>query len=202
MVWIREDTDMARQKAFDPDQVLEKAMRAFWAKGYEATSVEDLVAATGINRASLYGTFGDKKRIFLSALDRYVAAGEVARADVETAGAGVRETLLGLFERLIRRAREGREAGCLLTNSVAEFGARDPEILEALRRSLAAMENGVDGLLRRGIRTGEVPPDADPRARARMVIAAMQGFQVISKVNADPRALRQIAEEAVDAALR
>ena len=193
---------MARRKAFDPEEVLESAMRAFWAKGYDATSVEDLVGATGINRASLYGTFGDKKQIFLSALDRYVAAGEVARADVRRDGASVRETLLNLFERLILRARDGRNAGCLLTNSVAEFGSRDPEILEALRRSLAAMENGIDSLLRGGIETGEVPADADPRARARMVIAAMQGFQVISKVNGDERALRQIAREAVDAALR
>lgn len=193
---------MARQKAFEPDDVLERAMRAFWVKGYEATSVEDLVAATGINRASLYGTFGDKKRIFMSALDRYVVAGEVARADVEQGDGSVRDALSGLFERLIVRARDGRHAGCLLTNSVAEFGSRDPDILDALRRSLAAMENGIDGLLRRGIDTGELPADADPRARARLVIAAMQGFQVVSKVNGDERVLRQIAEQAVDAALR
>lgn len=193
---------MARQKAFEPDDVLDRAMRAFWAKGYEATSVEDLVNATGINRASLYGTFGDKKQIFMRALDRYVTAGEVARADVEQGEGSVRDALSGLFERLIARARDGRHAGCLLTNSVAEFGSRDPDILDALRRSLAAMENGVDGLLRRGIETGEVSAGADPRARARMVIAAMQGFQVVSKVNGDERVLRQIADEAVDSALR
>src|ERR1700738_3778032 len=63
--------EMAGVKQFDRDEVLDRAMAAFWTRGYEATSIDDLVEATGINRGSLYGTFGDKRRLFLSALHRY-----------------------------------------------------------------------------------------------------------------------------------
>ena len=62
---------MAGVKQFDRYEVLDRAMAAFWTRGYEATSIDDLVEATGINRGSLYGTFGDKRRLFLMALDRY-----------------------------------------------------------------------------------------------------------------------------------
>ena len=62
---------MARQKEFDREEALDRAMAAFWSKGYAATSIEDLVAHMGIQRGSLYGTFGDKRRLFLAALDRY-----------------------------------------------------------------------------------------------------------------------------------
>src|ERR1700730_11789741 len=63
--------DMAGVKQFDRDEVLDRAIVAFWTRGYEATSIDDLVEATGINRGSIYGTFGDKRRLFLMALDRY-----------------------------------------------------------------------------------------------------------------------------------
>jgi AcrR family transcriptional regulator len=65
---------MAGKKAFDPQQVLEKAMNAFWERGYEGISIEDLVQGTGIGRGSLYDTFDDKHALYLAALDRYLAS--------------------------------------------------------------------------------------------------------------------------------
>ena len=69
---------MAGIKRFDKDNVPDRAMRVFWERGYEANSIDDLLKATGINRGSLYGTFGDRRSLFLSALDRYVEQGWLA----------------------------------------------------------------------------------------------------------------------------
>ncbi|NMM45937.1 TetR/AcrR family transcriptional regulator [Rhodospirillaceae bacterium KN72] len=191
---------MARTKSFDPDTVLDKAVEVFWSRGFEAASVEDLVAGTGVNRASLYGTFGDKKDLFLKAIDRYNDHSSI-KATAETT-APVRAVLENLFGGLIERSTDGRYAGCLITNTVAEFGSSDPEILARVRSSLAERENALDRLLRRGQEEGDVPVNADIRARARHLLAAIQGIQVISKINPDPRALQKIADEAVESALR
>ena len=191
---------MARTKSFDPDAVLDKAVEVFWSRGFEAASVEDLVAGTGINRASLYGTFGDKKDLFLKAIDRYNDHSSI-KATAETT-APVREVLENLFDGLIKRSTDGRYAGCLITNTVAEFGSSDPDILARVRSSLAERENALDRLLRRGQEEGDVPADADIRARARHLLSTIQGIQVISKINPDPRALQKIADEAIESALR
>ncbi|WP_421883734.1 TetR/AcrR family transcriptional regulator [Pacificispira sp.] len=191
---------MGRLKAFDPDDALDRAMRTFWQHGYDATSVDDIVVSTGVNRASLYGTFGDKKQIFLRAFERYVGASTVANLDAATEPGSAREALVALFERLVSRSCDGRNAGCMITNTVAEFGSRDPEVLAHARQALARIENALDRLLRRAQAFGELPADADARARARHLMATMQGVQVISKINSDPRLLKQICDQAVSAA--
>jgi len=190
---------MPRPKAFDPDRALDQAMQAFWAQGYEATSIDDLVRTTGVNRASLYGAFGTKHALFLKALERYAGAGLFAALDLGDETTPTREMLAQLFERLIARCLDGRGAGCLITNTVCEFGARDEAVLSAARQALARMENALDLLVRRGQARGEIDPAARPREVARFLLNAMQGLQVIAKVNPDDRALRQIAERTLAA---
>ena len=190
---------MARTKTFDPDAALDGAMRVFWSQGYEATSVDDLVGATGVNRASLYGTFGDKHALFLKALDRYAGVGLFSSLDVEDETRSVRTVLRALFDRLIDRCLEGDGAGCLVTNTICEFGARDPDVLARARGALARMENALDLLVRRGQANGEIDAEPPPRELARYLLNAMQGLQVVAKVNGDERALRQIASRTLDA---
>lgn len=184
---------MARTKTFEPEAALDSAMRLFWERGYEATSIDDLVRATGVNRASLYGTFGGKHALFLRALERYTGVGLFSTLDPTDETAPVRETLQALFDRLIARCLDGRGAGCLVTNTICEFGARDPEVLARARSALARMENALDLLVRRGQATGEIESDAAPREIARFLLNAMQGLQVLAKINHDERALHQIA---------
>ena len=184
---------MPRTKSFDPDHALESAMQAFWAHGYEATSVDDLVTATGVNRASLYGTFGDKHALFLKALERYAGAGLFATLDLRDESLSVRDAIGQLFQRLVERCLDGRSAGCLITNTICEFGSRDEAVVEAARRALALMENALDMLVRRGQESGEITSQEPPRAIARYLVSAMQGMQVMAKVNPDRRALEQIA---------
>ena len=192
---------MGRLRSFDPDKVLDRAMHAFWARGFEATSIEDLVACTGINRASLYGAFGDKRDLFLKALQLYVQTGPIIELDPSTRKGGVRAALQAYIDQVLDLMSDGRNRGCFITNTVAEFGSQDADILAQTRIALAGVENAFDRLLRWGQQTGEVPAQADARARARLLLAAIQGLQVISKVNPDARALRQIADQAIAAAL-
>ncbi|MAO90976.1 MAG: TetR family transcriptional regulator [Rhodospirillaceae bacterium] len=192
---------MGRLRSFDPDSVLDRAMHAFWARGFEATSIEDLVACTGINRASLYGAFGDKRDLFLKALQLYVQTGPIIELDPSTRKGGVRAALQAYIDQVLDLMSDGRNRGCFITNTVAEFGSQDADILAQTRIALAGVENAFDRLLRWGQQTGEVPAQADARARARLLLAAIQGLQVISKVNPDARALRQIADQAIAAAL-
>src|SRR6202008_4821595 len=96
---------MAGVKQFDRNEVLDRAMTTFWTRGYEATSIDDLVEATGIGRGSLYGTFGDKRQLFLAALDRYWDTvgmemfAELSRSDA-------RHAVERMFDALIRRASD------------------------------------------------------------------------------------------------
>jgi TetR/AcrR family transcriptional regulator, transcriptional repressor for nem operon len=192
---------MGRLRSFDPDKVLDRAMHAFWARGFEATSIEDLVVCTGINRASLYGAFGDKRDLFLKALQLYVETGPIIELDPSARKGGVRAALQAYIDQVMGLVSDGRNQGCFITNTVAEFGSQDADIVAQTRIALAGVENAFDRLLRWGQQTGEVPAKADARARARLLLAAIQGLQVVSKVNPDVRALRQISDQAIAAAL-
>lgn len=192
---------MGRLRSFDPDEVLDRAMHAFWARGFEATSIEDLVACTGINRASLYGAFGDKRDLFLKAFQLYVETGPIIELDPSTRKGGVRAALQAYIDQVMGLVSDGRNRGCFITNTVTEFGSQDADILAQTRIALAGVENAFDRLLRWGQQTGEVPAQADARARARLLLAAIQGLQVVSKINPDTRALRQISDQAIATAL-
>ena len=156
---------MGRLRSFDPDSVLDRAMHAFWARGFEATSIEDLVACTGINRASLYGAFGDKRDLFLKALQLYVQTGPIIELDPSTRKGGVRAALQAYIDQVLDLMSDGRNRGCFITNTVAEFGSQDADILAQTRIALAGVENAFDRLLRWGQQTGEVPAQADAFGR-------------------------------------
>src|SRR5689334_4654560 len=124
---------MPRLKEFDPDQALERAMRAFWARGYEGTSIQDLLAAMEINRASLYATFGDKEQLFLKAIDRYgqrVFGPLLEPLEREPSG---RRGLELFFARLLEQVwRPDCPRGCLVTNSALEISSVHPAIAQKI----------------------------------------------------------------------
>src|SRR6266568_1383877 len=117
---------MARQKEFNRDEVLHKAMEVFWTRGYEGASIQDLVKHMGINRQSIYDTFGDKHSLFLQSLDRYrEIENRKVFAVLERPGS-VKRNLRQLFEEVISRSisAEGRRRGCFVGNSMSELAGR------------------------------------------------------------------------------
>jgi len=150
---------MARPKAFDREDVLDKATQVFWLKGYEATSIQDLVEATGINRGSLYNTFTDKAGLFGAVLGRYTDRSP-ARTLVANADDGPpRATIEAFFADLVHiGAADPERRGCLLTNTAVELAPVDAEVAAYVRRALAVMEDALARLVERGQFTGEIGP--------------------------------------------
>jgi TetR/AcrR family transcriptional repressor of nem operon len=187
---------VARTKSFDPDIVLRKAMQLFWRQGFEGCSVDDLVAAMGINRASLYATFGDKHRLYLKALDRYLeqvlwprlAALERAASPVE----GLRALLAELVD---FAAGDPQRRGCFAVNAACELGARDAEVAARLNAHAASREALVARRIEAAQASGEIASPRDPRDLARLLLAAIDGLRVRSKLGAERAALEAIAGE-------
>jgi TetR/AcrR family transcriptional regulator, transcriptional repressor for nem operon len=187
-----------RPREFEPDAVVEAAMRLFWEAGYRATSVEDLVRATGVKPGSLYGAFpGGKRALFLHSLQRYstlVVPEKLGELDSPTASlAEVR----GYFDGLVRDllSPEGRQ-GCLLVNTAIEKAAEDDEVAAVVRGHHARLERCFTRALKTAVRRGEARADLDPSGAAKALVAMSQGLMVVGKANPEEVVLRAIVENA------
>jgi TetR/AcrR family transcriptional regulator, transcriptional repressor for nem operon len=190
---------VARTREFDEDQVLDAAMQVFWRKGYEATSLSDLLKATGLARQSLYNAFGDKRALFLAALRRYASLGVGGFADALKTGP-VRGAVRRVFENGLRG--ENRDCGCFLVNSTSELLPRDAEVGRIAVSALAGQERALVEALRRGVREGELrlsPKRIEQTAR--FLVSTLQGLRVMVKAMPDSPALRDtvaVALRAID----
>jgi len=189
---------MPRPREFEPEEVLDSAMRQFWERGYRATSVDDLVRATGVKPGSLYSTFpGGKRALFMGSLDRYSRLIVPQKLGaLENPGASV-EHIRAYFDGLVcdLLSPEGRQ-GCLLVNSAIESAAADPEVAAVVRGHLARLEHCFTEALRTAIRRGDIPATIDPAARAKGLVAAGMGLMVVGKANPDEEVLRAIVDNA------
>ena len=186
---------MARQKEFDRDVALDRGMTAFWSRGYAATSIEYLVAHMGIQRGSLYATFGDKRSLFLSALDRYqrVVVRELFEA-LEAPGSGL-EAIRRFFRLRVERSLDrSRPPGCLVTNSAVELSRRDRGAAARVGGSLATLEAAFLRALERARAQGELATTRDVRALARFLTSSAQGLSVMAKACPDRAVLEDVVE--------
>lgn len=184
---------MARPREFDTDAALESATRVFWAKGFRHSSLDDLCAATGLNRSSLYAAFGAKRELYLSALARY-EDGSAARIAAALEARPLRKGLQAFLDRLIEAivAGPGRR-GCFIGNCAAELAQLDRAAAARVRRSLARIEAAFRLGLERARARGELAREADVAALARFLTAGIQGLRLVGKANPDRAALRDIA---------
>ncbi|MEV8405043.1 TetR family transcriptional regulator [Streptomyces niveus] len=190
---------MARTKEFDPDAALQSALELFWRRGYEATSMADLVDHLGIGRASIYATFGNKHELYLKALDRYGETQDPPLLDTLSkpgpALPAVRQMVRRFADESTVEARRTR--GCFITNTAAELGPHDPEAARRVELSWSHVETLTHAALVRAQGQGELPPDRDPRALARMLLVLMQGMRVVGKTSQNPARVRDAAEQAL-----
>ncbi|MCC3304095.1 TetR/AcrR family transcriptional regulator [Sneathiella sp. HT1-7] len=188
---------MARTKCFNRDEALEKAMQAFWAKGYEATSVQDLVDCMGINRGSLYDTFGDKHQLFLEALDQY-GTGALLRTDVLRQDGDAREILSRfMYVFMQKQVMDPKRRGCFMTNAAVELCSRDDECAERVRVFFEDMEDALKELISRGQRDGTFKTKRDAASLAAFFVGVMQGMRVVGKVNPNEKVLGPMVDVAL-----
>ncbi|MFJ2192780.1 TetR/AcrR family transcriptional regulator [Kitasatospora sp. NPDC087861] len=189
---------MARTKEFDPDTVLQAALELFWRRGYEATSMADLVEELGIARASIYATFGSKHELFLRALERYgEQADPVLLVELSQPG-----PVLPAVRALVRRfaaesAEDGMKRGCFVTNTAVELAPHDPAAARRVEASLGHVETALTAALVRADAQGELPAGRDPRALARMLLVLMQGMRVLGRTADGAARVRDAAEQAL-----
>lgn len=186
---------MPWEKNFDVDATLTKAMQAFWAHGYEATSMQDLVDATGINRASIYATYGDKRALFLRALRKYDV--DVRRRMLEQLGASTAptEAIATVFDRFIDQTSVPQgNWGCFIVNTALELAAHDSEIAELVNAAQDDIEAFFLAMIRKGQQQGEFAPDRDAAPLARQALAAMLGMLVMIRSRPDAEALTTIRD--------
>jgi len=188
---------MARPREFDRERALERATQVFWAKGYASTSTEDLLAAIGIGRQSLYNAFGDKRALYLEALESYqraTTAGHLKRLNEPASSiAGIRALLLGL----IAEDDELRAMGCMGVGAVSEFGTADPTLVELRAKVGPLVFARLVERLREGQARGEVDPAMDVKEAARFLQMTMTGLQLAARGGARADELRTLARFAV-----
>ena len=188
---------MPWEKQFDPDTALQKAMQTFWARGYGATSMADLVTEMGVNRGSLYATFGDKRSLFIRALRRYDAEYRIAWIDALGKGNPPREAILSAFEDAIAAALEGGSRdGCLLVNTALELSPHDDEIGALVAEAMTGMEAFFRTMIERGQASSQIPADLQPSETAAALLSLFIGLRVLSRSRPEPTLLRAIADQA------
>jgi len=168
---------MVRHKEFDPDTAVDDAMDLFWQRGYEATSVQDLVERTGVGRRSMYDTFGDKHSLYLRALDRYIAAVEAGYERKTAAAPDGLSAIRAAFDLLLESPADDYR-GCLVVNSSTELGPSDDEVAQRLSRHQDVSREMLATQIRRGKRDGSVTDRIDTETAIAVAYNAWLGVRV------------------------
>lgn len=171
-----------RPREFDKSVALEAAMEQFWEHGYEGTGLSDLEERTGLGRQSLYNAFGDKRALFEKALAHYqqsVVGPVLAQLGAPGSALENVRTVLGWWE---EHAKSDDRRGCLVANSLAEFGMRDPGLTDELSRTLGRVEKAFQRALTRAQDKGELSRSHDAKALARLLTTVGQGLSIVHKV--------------------
>lgn len=190
---------VARTKEFDPDAALQSALELFWRRGYEATSMADLVEHLGVGRASIYATFGNKHELYLKALDRYRETRDPQLLRELSQPGPALPAVRTVVRRFATEAatEERRLTGCFVTNTAAELAPHDTAAARRVEHSWDHIETLLHSALVRAQAQGELPEDRDPRTLARMLLVLMQGLRVVGKASTDPSRVRDAAEQAL-----
>ncbi len=189
---------MPWEKSFDVSETLDKAMQAFWARGYEATSMQDLVDCTGINRGSLYATYGDKRTLFLAALRIYdKRMRRELLADIEARYAP-REAIRHMFLAFMADVSEaGGNRGCFVTNTALELAPHDPEVRQIVAHEQEQIEAFFARMIKRGKAQGEIPAHVRPVETARGLLASLIGLVVLTRSRPNRTLLQTIVDDAL-----
>lgn len=183
---------MPRVKLFDKDDVLEKAMLLFWNKGYHATSIQDLVNALGINRGSLYDTFGGKKNLFEQALALYCNQNIKITREFLQSEKSVKVAIKKLFQVFIDDSVEDKK-GCFVVNTTTELSCEDDIINTALLYNKDNFEAMFLECLKKGQKSGEISQNKDIKSLSYMIYVLFSGIRVVARLEKDNQRLHKLS---------
>jgi AcrR family transcriptional regulator len=178
-----------RPRSYDPQRALAQARDAFWDAGYTGTSLDDLGSATGMNRPSLYGAFGDKRELYLQTLDRYREMGRTAMKEELSYELPLAEALRRLFARAISIYMTGKHGarGCFLIGTATTEAVRDAKIRAVFAAGLHELDDILAERLRHAVDQGELQTDIEPATLARVLCGIMNSLALRARVG-DSRA--------------
>lgn len=189
---------MVRQREFDVDKALDAAMQLFWEKGYEATSLSDLTSAMGIQRPSIYSTFGDKKELFEAALRRYTSAHAVEYPREAAASSVGEGSVPRFFEGLVEEEYAGTgNRGCFCINTMVELAPHDAKFEILTREHEMYLAAIFQETIEKGLRSGELQAGLDAKALAQTLVVSLIGLTVIMKARPE----RAFVEHSVETML-
>ena len=188
-----------RPRKFDTDEVLDRVRDTFWRYGYAGTSMDQLSTATGLHKPSLYGAFGDKKKLYLAALDNYLAD---VRAEFAEAFAipDLFESLQAMTEWSIDKfmGKDEAGAGCFMMHTAMPEATEDPEISRAVRESMDSLDRALVRRFEKAIQAGQIAPDSDARALAMVMVANHYEISGRARAGYSRVELRALADRALD----
>ena len=190
---------MPWEKSFDLDDALDRAMKVFWAKGYEGTSMADLVEGMGINKGSLYNAFGSKKALFTQAFLKYdrEQRREILK-QLEAMNDPV-AAIEALFDGLIAQSLDDPEKkGCMLVNTALDLPNHDEDIAAAVKAGMADFEAFFVRQLKAGKKTGAIPAHVDPKKTAKGLLTLVTGLRVLARGVFDKSGLVAIKAQALE----
>ena len=190
---------MARPVEFDENKVLTNAMEQFWREGYEASSVQKLLDCTGINRGTLYNSFGDKETFFKSCVDQYNKIVEKQIADsLKNSKLGPWEAIEAyLNETVLNVTNKHRSMGCLLVNSVCESINYDKEMRKVVRGSLATIRKALVARLKEAHKSRKVKKGVSVEFAAEVLMNSLHGIRVNSRDGKTPKQLKELIKFSV-----
>lgn len=188
---------MPQEKQFNKQEALGRALDAFWSRGFEATSMQDLVDCMGINRGSLYATFGDKRALFLTALKSYDEGRRRMLAEFESRYAP-RDAIRHVFLAFTRDvAEDGGNKGCFITNTALELAPHDDEVRTLVATAQEDVEQYFARMIKKGRASGDFPPHVRPADAARGLLASLLGLLVLTRSRPEKALLKTIVDEAM-----
>jgi AcrR family transcriptional regulator len=188
-----------RPRSFDTDKVLSLARDTFWDAGYSGTSLHDLSNATGLNRPSLHGAFGDKRALYLQTLERYREMSRTAMKEELGADRPLAQALRGVFARAISIYLAGKRSarGCFLIGTSATEAVRDAKIRAVFAAGLHELDDLLEERLRHAVEHGELKSDIEPAALARVACGIMNSLALRARAGESRWILTATAEAGV-----
>lgn len=191
---------MPKSILFDKNEVVEKVTHLFWEKGYNGTSIQDLVDITGLNRSSFYNTFkGGKFELLLEALKQYQASEKKRLTQIQQIAKTPKEIIILLFESIQKDFIDGNINGCFLANSTAELANVDENIFIFLKNNMKKTVETFTNLIQEGQELGEFDKNKNAEVLAQYLFSSFQGLHIISMLDKNPQHIKNISLQILEA---
>ncbi|HEX9512255.1 MAG TPA: TetR/AcrR family transcriptional regulator [Puia sp.] len=189
---------MARTKDFNEEEVLDKALAIFWQKGYNGTSMQDLVEELGISRSSMYDTYTDKYSLFLKSLEKYRKQTAGALLQMINEAESPKAVIKKILQLVVDESLLGKEPrGCFMVNTCVENAPHDKAVAKIIHDNLQDYEEAFCQAIKKGQAMGEITSRNDAKALARFIINTINGIRVAARSGADKAVYDDIVKVAL-----